>query len=60
MRIAQMANFVGPTSGGMKVVIEQLGRGYIEAGHERVFVSPGARDEIMEDEFGIHVLVRSP
>lgn len=60
MRIAQMANFVGPTSGGMKVVIEQLGRGYIEAGHERVFVSPGKRDEIVEDESGIHVFVRSP
>lgn len=60
MRIAQLANFVGPTSGGMKVVIEQLGRGYIEAGHERIFVSPGKRDEIVETESGIHVLVQSP
>ena len=35
MRIAQLANFVGPTSGGMKVVVEQLGQGYVDAGHTR-------------------------
>lgn len=60
MRIAQLANFVGPTSGGMKVVIEQLGQGYVHAGHERVFVFPGRRDEIVEDEQGILVQVRAP
>ncbi len=60
MRIAQLANFVGPTSGGMKVVIEQLGAGYIAAGHERIFVAPGRRDEIVETEQGIIVRVRSP
>jgi alpha-1,6-mannosyltransferase len=60
MRIAQLANFVGPTSGGMKVVIENLGKGYVEAGHERVFVAPGARDEVIETESGILVYVRAP
>lgn len=60
MRIAQLANFVGPTSGGMKVVIEQLGAGYVAAGHERVFVAPGERDEIVETEAGILVQVRAP
>lgn len=60
MRIAQLANFVGPTSGGMKVVIEQLGEGYIAAGHERIFVLPGKRDEVVETETGILVHVRSP
>ncbi|NHB84064.1 glycosyltransferase family 1 protein [Tessaracoccus sp. HDW20] len=60
MRIAQLANFVGPTSGGMKVVIETLGRGYVDAGHTRIFVSPGARDEVTETEAGILVSVRAP
>ena len=60
MRIAQLANFVGPTSGGMKVVIETLGQGYVDAGHERIFVSPGARDEVLETEAGILVSVKAP
>ena len=60
MRIAQLANFVGPTSGGMKVVIDQLGAGYVAAGHERIFVRPGPRDAIMETEQGIEVEVRAP
>ncbi|MFV0429596.1 MAG: glycosyltransferase [Arachnia sp.] len=60
MRIAQLANFVGPTSGGMKVVIENLAAGYVAAGHERIFVSPGERDEIRDTDQGIHVLVKSP
>lgn len=60
MRIAQLANFVGPTSGGMKVVIDQLGAGYVDAGHERVFVRPGPRDAIIETPAGIEVEVRAP
>lgn len=60
MRIAQLANFVGPMSGGMKVVIDNLGQGYVDAGHERIFVSPGPRDEIRETEAGILVHVRAP
>lgn len=58
MRIAQLANFVGPTSGGMKVVIQQLGAGYVQAGHERIFVMPGERDKVFETEHGIVVQVR--
>ena len=60
MRSAQLANFVGPTSGGMKVVIDNLGQGYVDAGHERIFVAPGERDEVRETEAGTLVLVRSP
>ncbi len=55
-----MANFVGPTSGGMKVVIETLGEGYVAAGHERILVVPGARDAVEETESGIVVSVRAP
>lgn len=60
MRIAQLANFVSPTSGGMRVVIEELGRGYIAAGHERLLVVPGERDRTIETEDGIVASVASP
>ncbi|GAA2179300.1 glycosyltransferase family 1 protein [Brooklawnia cerclae] len=60
LRIAQLANFVGPTSGGMKVAIDQLGKGYVAAGAERVLLVPGARDLVTETADGIIVQVRSP
>lgn len=60
MRVAQLANFVGPTSGGMKVVIDTLGRGYVDAGHERLLVVPGPHDSIEETDAGIIASVSSP
>ncbi|CAI9406720.1 GDP-mannose-dependent alpha-(1-6)-phosphatidylinositol dimannoside mannosyltransferase [Aestuariimicrobium sp. T2.26MG-19.2B] len=60
LRIAQLANFVGPVSGGMKVAIDQLGKGYVAAGHERILVIPGQVDSEQEDEFGLVVRVRAP
>ena len=60
LRIAQLANFVGPVSGGMRVAIDALGKGYAEAGHERILVIPGKQDSTTETENGIVVEVRSP
>ncbi|GAB3624324.1 glycosyltransferase family 1 protein [Mariniluteicoccus endophyticus] len=60
LRIAQLANFVGPVSGGMRQAIDQLGHGYIAAGHERILVVPGERDHYAETEDGIVVQVESP
>jgi len=60
LRIAQLANFVGPVSGGMRVAIDALGKGYIEAGHERILVIPGADDGYEETDSGIVVRVRAP
>lgn len=60
LRIAQLANFVGPISGGMKVAIEALGRGYVEAGHERILVVPGSCDRVDETDSGIIVQVAAP
>lgn len=42
-----MANFYGPTSGGLRTTVDELGRGYVAAGHDRVLIVPGpvARDE---------------
>lgn len=60
LRIAQLANFVGPVSGGMRQAIDRLGAGYVAAGHERVLVVPGEHDETVETEDGIVVTVASP
>lgn len=60
MRIAQLANFVGPSSGGMKTAVHALGAGYVAAGAERVLVVPGARDARTVGEHGTVVQLRSP
>jgi alpha-1,6-mannosyltransferase len=43
MKIVQLANFYSPISGGLRTVVDTLGRGYVEAGYERVLVIPGKR-----------------
>lgn len=60
MRIAQLANFVGPASGGMRTAVAALGRGYVEAGAERLLVVPGPVDATRETEHGTVVEVRAP
>lgn len=60
VRIAQLANFVGATSGGMRTAIEQLGRGYVAAGAERLLVIPGPVDAVRETALGDVVQVRAP
>jgi alpha-1,6-mannosyltransferase len=53
VRIAQLANFVGPTSGGMRRAIDQLGQRYVAAGHERLLIIPGPEDRVTESASGI-------
>ncbi|MYV66388.1 glycosyltransferase family 1 protein, partial [Streptomyces sp. SID2131] len=36
LRIVRLANFVTPTSGGLRTALDRLGRGYLAAGHEPV------------------------
>jgi len=60
VRIAQLANFVGPRSGGMKTALEALGRGYVEAGAERLLVIPGPEDRRTSTPLGDVVEVRAP
>ena len=60
MRIAQLANFVGPTSGGMKTALDRIGRGYSEAGATRLLVVPGPRDERTTTPHGEVVQLRAP
>ncbi|XCW06539.1 glycosyltransferase [Streptomyces sp. HUAS MG47] len=50
MRIVRVANFVTPTSGGLRTALDRLGRGYLAAGHEPVLIVPGeeADDRVTE------------
>lgn len=41
MRIVQLANFIHPTSGGIRNVVDHLGRGYLDHGHQRAVIAPG-------------------
>jgi len=60
VRIAQLANFVGPTSGGMKTALHALAQGYVAAGAERVLVVPGPVDSVTTTELGDVVQIRAP
>ncbi|NLT30703.1 MAG: glycosyltransferase family 1 protein, partial [Propionibacterium sp.] len=60
LRIAQLANLIGPVSGGMRTAVRHLGRGYVAAGAERILVLPGKYDEFRETEEGIEVYVKAP
>lgn len=60
MRIAQLANFVGPTSGGMKTAVDALGSGYVADGHEVLLVVPGPTDARWSTSSGEVVQVRAP
>ncbi|MEV7233017.1 glycosyltransferase [Streptomyces sp. NPDC051020] len=39
--IVRLANFVTPSSGGLRTALDELGRGYLAAGHKPVLVVPG-------------------
>jgi len=58
VRIAQLANFVGPTSGGMRRAIDHLGQRYVAAGHERLLIIPGPEDRVTEGVSGVVAQVR--
>jgi len=60
MRIAHLANFYGPTSGGLRTAMHALGAGYRERGHDVLLVVPGARDIDEEMPYGRRITVRSP
>ncbi|HWC82907.1 MAG TPA: glycosyltransferase [Pseudonocardiaceae bacterium] len=53
MRIVQLANFYGPTSGGLRVAVDTIGRGYAEAGHDRVLVVPGQQRAVRHTDDGM-------
>jgi alpha-1,6-mannosyltransferase len=59
-RIVQLANFYGPESGGLRTVLDELGRGYRRAGFERFAIVPGERDAEETTEAGTKVTLAAP
>ncbi len=51
-RIAQVANFVAPHSGGIRTVLGHLAAGYAAAGHEVLQIVPGARSAQVPTPWG--------
>jgi len=60
VRIAQLANFIGPASGGMKTAVQALGEGYVAAGATRLLVIPGPYDARTTTPLGEVVQLRAP
>lgn len=52
MHILRVANFVSPTSGGIKTALEAWGRHYREQGHRASLIIPGPGPEISEEAQG--------
>ena len=60
MRIVQVANFVTPTSGGLRTAMGHLAQGYAGSGHEVVQVVPGDADGECRTSWGTRVTLRAP
>ena len=59
-RIVQVANFVTPTSGGLRTTLGHLAQGYAERGHDVIQVVPGKRDSEEAMSWGRLVTVAAP
>ncbi|MFJ2772661.1 glycosyltransferase [Streptomyces sp. NPDC087300] len=56
----RVANFVTPSSGGLRTALRELGRGYLAAGHEPVLVVPGERASVRDTDQGRVLTVPGP
>jgi alpha-1,6-mannosyltransferase len=56
--IAQVANFYGPGSGGVRTTVDALGHGYTAAGHDRVLLVPGRREADEHTATGRRITMR--
>lgn len=59
-RVVQLANFVTPTSGGLRTALGHLADGYARAGHEVVQLVPGPADGVELTPWGRRVSLRAP
>lgn len=52
MKIIHIANFYGPNSGGIKTTLHELGRGYLQHGHDFIYIVPGTTLASEETPYG--------
>lgn len=60
MRVVQAANFVAPTSGGLRTTLDHLAEGYAAAGHSVMQLLPAPDDADRPMPWGRQRLLRSP
>ncbi|MFB7087391.1 glycosyltransferase [Streptomyces sp. NPDC056296] len=60
LRIVRLANFVAPSSGGLRTALRELGKGFRAAGHDPVLVVPGERADDRETEQGRVITLPGP
>nr|WP_303715481.1 glycosyltransferase [Kutzneria buriramensis]WKX16055.1 glycosyltransferase [Kutzneria buriramensis] len=60
MRIVRLANFVAPTSGGLRTALRELGKGFKTSGHEPVLIVPGQHASDRETEQGRVITLPGP
>jgi alpha-1,6-mannosyltransferase len=58
LRIVQVANFYTPTSGGLRVALDETGQGFRQSGHERVLIVPGRTGAVEQTPSGQRITVR--
>jgi alpha-1,6-mannosyltransferase len=59
MKIVHVANFYGPSSGGIKTTLHELGKGYLKNGHEFIYIVPGPKYLKEQTPFGIKISLPS-
>ncbi|MEU9449603.1 glycosyltransferase [Streptomyces sp. NPDC048277] len=60
LRIVRLANFVAPSSGGLRTALRELGKGFVAAGHESVLIVPGERFSDRIEEQGRVITLPGP
>lgn len=60
MRIAHLANFYGPKSGGLRTVVHALGEGYTGHGHDFMMIVPGPDNSDEMTPYGRRVTIKAP
>ncbi|MEU2337485.1 glycosyltransferase [Streptomyces sp. NPDC006654] len=60
LRIVRLANFVAPSSGGLRTALRELGKGFVAAGHDSVLIVPGERYSDRDEEQGRVITLPGP
>jgi alpha-1,6-mannosyltransferase len=60
VRLAQVANFLGPTTGGLRAVVNTLGQAHSDSGGERQLIIPAGRSETLIGEGWQEVRLAAP
>ncbi|MFD3916331.1 glycosyltransferase [Streptomyces sp. NPDC088147] len=60
LKIVRLANFVTPASGGLRTALQELGSGYLAAGHQPVLIVPGERESDVDTSQGRVITLPGP